>query len=254
MTILGLAIIVLISLNAMRTNAFAVPRGVLWLGILITVAPHTPWPAQILVSHLQRPFTSGAPVVWAASNVIIVLGAGVETPTTERIEANVLSRSRTLAAAVAYHACRLESSDCVVIASGGDPRNAGATEASRIETLLIQLGIPQIDIKTESASRNTFTNAQHSSELVRESYPNRNIFLVTSSLHMKRSLLYFMHFGVSATPIISDWVSPKSGLKAMTYNALLTDMALAEYVGIGRYYVYSWLGWNPPLRSPSEIL
>lgn len=255
MTTLGLMIIVLITLrNIIRADSPVAMRGGLALGLLIAVLPCTPWPAQILTDRLQQPFFAAAPIAWAASNVIVVLGAGLQTPTADRVEASLPSRSRALAAATAYHACRLESSYCVVIASGGDPHHAGATEASLIASLLIQLGIPPMDIETEDASRNTFTNAQNSGALIRENYPDSKIFLVTSSLHMKRSLLYFKHISLFPSPIIADWVSPKWGLRSIAYNTLMTDYALTEYIGIGRYYVYNWLGWNPPLSRASATL
>jgi len=32
----------------------------------------------------------------------------------------------------------------------------------------------------------------------------------------------------------------------------LTDVALHEYLGIARYHVYNWLGWNPARQRPGQ--
>ncbi len=246
MTAIGLMIIILgVIFILMRSKHSAASKGLLLIGVLMTLAPQTPWIPQILTSYLQKPFLPAISYAWSDSNVIVVLGGGIEVLPDGHNEASMPTRSRALAAATAYYACKRHSDHCTLIASGGDLHNAGTTEASCIQTILIGTGVAQADIKTEGASHNTFENAHYTAKILRENYANGKVFLVTSSLHMQRGLLYFQHFGIAATPIISEWTSSKFGFKSYEYNAFLTDLALIEFWGMGRYYIYNWLGWNP---------
>jgi len=97
------------------------------------------------------------------------------------------------------------------------------------------------DIILETASKNTWENARYSSQLLTG---NDRVYLVTSGMHMRRSILYFQHFGIDARPVRADYLSPARGWQPNAFNVLLTTAAMHEYIGVWRYYVYNALGWN----------
>jgi len=75
--------------------------------------------------------------------------------------------------------------------------------------------------------------------------------MVTSGVHLRRSLLYFAHFGMEPQPVAGDWVNPRWEPFPDSWNVMLADAAMHEYLGILRYYVYNALGLN---AAPSTRL
>ena len=67
---------------------------------------------------------------------------------------------------------------------------------------------------------------------------------MTSGLHLKRSLLYFSHFGMGCLGAPADEWQPRRSWLPLAYNLALTDFAIHEHVGILRFKVYNALGWN----------
>jgi uncharacterized SAM-binding protein YcdF (DUF218 family) len=142
-----------------------------------------------------------------------------------------------------YRACKEHSSDCKIIASGGDTHGFGTSEAELFGTQLRSLGVPPDDLLIEKRSQNTWQNAQFSAPFFEHRRFDQT-FLVTSGVHLRRSLLYFSHFGIRAMPIRADYGRPGTPILPTAYNFFLTDLALHERIGIWRYYIYNALGWN----------
>ncbi len=98
---------------------------------------------------------------------------------------------------------------------------------------------------------NTWQNAQFSRAVLEQYKPERTV-LVSSAIHLRRSLLYFAHFGMTPIPARADDLQATASPLPMAYNFALTDFALHEWIGIARYYVYNALGWNPVRINPGE--
>lgn len=94
---------------------------------------------------------------------------------------------------------------------------------------------------------NTWQNAQFARPILRQ-YGADRVLLVSSGIHLRRSLLYFAHFGIDPVPMRADYLRARLLPLPLAYNFTLTDFALHEYVGIARYYVYNALGWNSTPR------
>lgn len=190
-------------------------------------------------------------ITWGKSNAIIVLGAGTsKTKDSSIIKPSLWAFSRITAAAQLYRRCKSYSSICHILISGGNPRHHGKTEAATYRDALIALGINQTDIKLESTSKNTFQNAELTSTMLRQ-HPVEQIFLVSSGLTLKRALLYFSYFNVYPVPIPSDFVTIPLTKFPLGYNLAVSDFAAHEIIGIARFYVYNFFGWNKkPLRLP----
>lgn len=199
-----------------------------------------------LLSALQAPYlASAAPadMGWAAQNAIVLLGAGTEQAG-DKIETGTFAYGRVARTAALYGACRKAATHCAVIVSGGDAQRRGVAEAVVYAAYLEQLGVDKADLTLETSSKNTWQNAQFSAPLLKP-YAGQ-VVLVTSGIHMRRSLLYFSHFGIDARPARADYLAAKGSWFPLAYNFWVTDLALSEYIGVWRYHVYNALGWNPP--------
>jgi uncharacterized SAM-binding protein YcdF (DUF218 family) len=199
----------------------------------------------LLVRHLQSPYASEAKPHWGKHNAIVVLGAGnTKVPGKDDIiKANVMSYSRIHEAARLYLSCKKSHNVCTLILSGGDPSATGTSQAAVYRHHLLDLGVNNSDIQLEPRSRNTYENSKFTSAVLHQKFYDR-VFLVTSGIHQKRSLLYFSRFGISATPAPADYTAPWLSLVPVGYNFAVTDFAIHEYIGIIKFHVYNFLGWN----------
>ena len=106
----------------------------------------------------------------------------------------------------------------------------------------------------ERQSANTYENAVFSWELA-EPLGIRRILLVTSALHMPRSVPLFENQGFTVIPAPTDYMfteRPRSRPLLETWPDLLiglfpsagamsaTTQAIKEYIGIGVYWLRGW--------------
>ena len=133
-----------------------------------------------------------------------------------------------------------------ILISGGGSRNA-KSEAEAVSDILVSMGIPENDILAETSSRNTHENAIFSAELIKDRHPGASCLLVTSALHMKRSLGCFRKAGLNPAPFPSEhitrnykvywaeWLKPEpAGLKYW-------DRIINEWVGIVVYKIQGYI-------------
>lgn len=81
----------------------------------------------------------------------------------------------------------------------------GLHEAKQVKAILVKWGIPETDILTEEKSVNTHENAVETKKLLTQSYPHlKSFLLVTSGIHMKRSLACFEKEGLKCTAFSTD--------------------------------------------------
>ena len=203
----------------------------------------------MLLGNLQSGF---APDVahWGQRNAIILLGAGTVRTGAGTIEPSLYANGRILEAAQLYRSCKATGAECKVEVSGGDAMKLKKAEADVYALTLDRLGVPRGDMILESRSMNTFQNAQFSRPLL-AAYGADKVVLVSSAVHLKRSVLYFSHFGIRAEPVRGDYVTARYDWLPSSENIFFADFALHEYVGVARYHLYNALGWNVP-RIPED--
>lgn len=142
-----------------------------------------------------------------------------------------------------------------VILSGGRNEWMGEATPESIDmaTLMKTMGVPESAILQDSTSLNTRENALNTKQIM-EAQGIRRILLVTSAVHMPRSLLIFKKLGIDAIPAPTDFITvypdAKLGQPTAEGNILnsLPDpehlknftRVLKEYVGI---FVYRLRGW-----------
>ena len=206
-------------------------------------------------SYLLRNLQSGYPDVVAVRDAprsaIILLGNGTERVPPASVEVAPLAYGRVLKTLELYQACKLKGGSCTIVVTGGDPQHHGASEAAIYSARLRLLGVGSADILVEDRSLNTWQNAQYTAALLR-GHPVDQLYLVTSGIHLRRSLLYFDHFGLHGQPVRADYVSAMPSVIPLSYNFLVTDLAIHEYVGYWRYFVYEWMGWNVTAARPGS--
>jgi uncharacterized SAM-binding protein YcdF (DUF218 family) len=168
------------------------------------------------------------------------------------VEASLFAYGRIRKAAELYCECRHAGRECKVEVSGGDAERLGKSEAAVYADDLRQLGVDPADLLLESRSMNTWQNAQFSGPLLRAWGADR-VLLVTSGFHLRRSMLYFTHFGIQPTPVRADYLDGKMSWLPLSSNFSMTDVALHEYAGIARYHWYNAMGWNVQATKPGAL-
>ena len=180
---------------------------------------------------------------WKQNNAIILLGGGGVKLPDKGLKPTIFSYGRILEAAQLYTSCKETHAQCKIIVSGGNTRLYGKSEAEILSNELKGIGIKNADIILEPNSRNTYQNAEFTSVILK-AMKFDNMILVTSAIHMKRSLLLFSHFGIKPIPSAADYISSTLSLFPIGTNFALTDFAMHEFFGMAQFYVYNYLGWN----------
>jgi uncharacterized SAM-binding protein YcdF (DUF218 family) len=225
--------------------------GLILLTLLLFLAIACGPVPRLLLHELQDPYASTVTAPWAARNAIVVLGTGTTRASrSSPLEPPIFAYGRLARAAILYRDCKAAARQCMVLVSGGDPQKHGSAEAVVYAAVLRQLGVSADDLQVETRSLSTWQNAQFTRPMLAAYAPQR-LLLLTSGFHMRRSLLYFAHFGMKPEPVRGDEIDAMLPSWPNSWNITFSDIALHEYVGIARYYVYNMLGWNaPPVLAP----
>ena len=177
------------------------------------------------------------------ADVILVFGGVMSPPTPVHPYADLND-----AADRVWHAARLYRANkaSTIILSGGrnDWEETESSQAEIMAQFLNDLGVPRSAIVLEERSRSTYENALFCAELMRE-HGSERALLVTSALHMPRSLAVLKAAGVDAIPVATDFKLRNSIGNVLTWmpSAVALNrstLALHEWIGIA---VYSWRGW-----------
>jgi uncharacterized SAM-binding protein YcdF (DUF218 family) len=177
---------------------------------------------------------------------IVLLGGGSVTVRDWRHEGfSVLGppgAARAFEASQVYRMAR----DAWVISSGGAPGGAGVRESDAVvmRDALVQLGVPEARIILDTAWGNTHDEAVHVAPMLRSLHA-RQVVLVTSDVHMRRSIGAFRAQGVEAIPAIArdPYLSlPRREKILPTKYGLETSGAVAhEVFGIVYYRARGWI-------------
>ncbi len=216
---------------------------ILSITLLLIFAIGSGFIPELLIRNLQVYPHSHDPQ-WREDNAIILLGFGVvKWPPGNQVSVPPIGASRIQETVRLYYGCKKQSSKCKVIVSGGDTGKFGVPEAQLMAEMLKSIGVSPDDIILETQSLNTFQNAEFVTKILNQHQFNR-VVVVTSGLHMRRTLLYFSHFSIVLVPTPSDYWSVNRSVWPLSYNFAIMDIALHEYIGLIRYQIYNLMGWN----------
>lgn len=140
-----------------------------------------------------------------------------------------------------------------LLISGGDGTmlQNQEKEAVLLKNYLGSINFPLEHLHVETESKNTFENAQFSANYLIDSckidIQNTKILLITSSMHMRRSLAIFKKQGFNCIPFVTNRIS---GPRKFTFDHLILPKAeafnawyslLHELVGYTTYYFMGYL-------------
>lgn len=187
---------------------------------------------------------------------IVVLGGSTRQAAYPRplVEVNETG-DRILYAAHLYHQNAAEH----ILLTGGtiewlSPGNT-RPEAEDMAAVLAMLDVPEEALWLEPNSRNTYENALYSRAILDEADVD-TILLVTSALHMPRSVRLFEKQELNVIPAPADYIVSETdwrylwsvGLAGQTLNLIpsaenldYTTQALKEYIGLLVYGLRGWL-------------
>lgn len=99
--------------------------------------------------------------------------------------------------------------DAEIVYTGGVGRLGGnlATEADVVRMFVAEQGLPPERVRYEDRSRTTYENAVRTAEMIRPQ-PGERWLLVTSAIHMPRSMGVFRHVGLDLEPWPVDYRTP----------------------------------------------
>ena len=240
---LGLALLLLILALFLRQRSMGETLAIV-LAILILWLCSTRFVALSLVRSLEWRYLPTQEL--APADVIVVLGGGTESPQYPRpmVEVNAAG-DRVIYAAELYK----QGKASFILVSGGNIPSLDArttTPAEDMASILIRLGVPQDVIWLQPNSANTAEDAQYSCQMLKDSGITQ-VILVTSAIHMPRSVELFTMQGIQVIPAPVDYTVtqevwenlwggewPEMVLAAMPNASSLaqTTNAMKEYIGM----------------------
>lgn len=204
---------------------------ILLLLYILSIAPVS----DVLVRGLERHFVPGA---HPAGDVLVFLGGGAVTDVPDLGAVDQLS---SVSASRLMTAARLQRlTGLALILSGGRIFTAGAEEAVVAKRVLMELGIPESKILVEAHSRNTAENAKYTRVLCGEK-KWQQVILITSAMHMPRSVAFFERQGLKVVPYPCDYqVDGTIKLTALSFvpnagSLSASSAALKEYLGMAAF-------------------
>lgn len=246
MTLSALALLGLLSAAAWWSRRYWLSRSLAAIAVALFLAIGCGPLADLLLVNLQDGYVMALPIHWAPRNAIVLLTAGsTRLDDDAPLAPMVFANGRILQAAALYRRCHAAGQQCTLLVSGGDSQRHGMPESTLYAAALVSIGVPATDIQTETRSHNTYENARYSRPLLSIIEPQR-LVLVTSGIHLRRSLLMFDHFGMRPLAVAGDVLRSSFSVLPLASNVELFDAALHEYVGIAQFHVYNMLGRNTP--------
>ena len=187
------------------------------------------------------------------AEAIVVLGGSTRPADFPRPWVDVMEAGdRVLHGAQLYKAGKAPK---LILSGGRIPwKEGGPPESDDMAKIAMALGVPKVDIIEEPSSLNTYQNAVNVKAILEREGINQ-ILLVTSALHMPRSLAIFKKQGIAAIAAPTDFlvsertISEISGSRQAILLSLLPDASnladvtrvLKEYLGLVVYRLRGWL-------------
>ncbi len=248
---LGLVLLMLAWIWAKKRRNWA--RGAIAAAFLILWLGSTPLLKNSLVASLEQqnlPPRQSQELPQAAA--IVLLGGATKSADPPRPSVEISEEGDRV-----IHAARLFrlGKAPVVIPSGGRiswQGSGGPSEALDMVELLTFMGVPEGAIIPEPDSLNTRQNAVNVQRVLRERGIAGPLLLVTSAMHMPRSLAIFRKLGMEVVAAPTDfWVAGGDRQRTVrgrllsllpdVENLRLTTRAMKEYMGLVVYRLRGWL-------------
>lgn len=220
--------------------------------LIILLLGSSGWVSKSLVRSLEWQNLPTAELPQASA--IIVLGGGVKAalpprPWVELGEAG----DRIIYASRLYR----QGKAPLLVLSGGrvDWKGGGSPESADMAEIAQTMGVPASAILQDPDSHNTYQNAVNVRQILDDKGIKGSVLLVTSAMHMTRSLLIFQRLGIKVIAAPTDfqitqqniaesqnsWQAVALDLLPDTYYLNQSNKALKEYIGLIVYRLRGWL-------------
>ena len=211
-------------------------------GTLILLIFSTPMVANSLAGNLESKFEQLRS--YRHASAIVVLGGCTRSNIPPRTFAGIGAAGDRL-----VHAARLFKLGFapVIVCTGGKIPFLSDNPTSEAETMASLLnevwGIDTASIIVEKEAQTTYDHGPKLTELFQKRHMGKDIILVTSAMHMYRSVKIFKRFGFTVHPAPADFFVDKSHRSILfdllpTADALyVSTNALHEYYGIFAYKI-----------------
>ncbi|HAE05696.1 MAG TPA: hypothetical protein DCG18_02835 [Richelia sp.] len=229
-----------------KTSAFFIV-----FSLILLLVTSNAWISHLVVQSLEWQNLGVADL--PAADAIVVLGGGTKSATFPRPGVDLAEQGdRIIYAAQLYRQKKAPT----IILSGGrlDWHESITPESTDMAVVLNSFGVPQKAIIEEPNSLNTYQNARNVRKIA-DKNGIKKIILITSAVHMPRSLLIFKRQGMNVIPAPTDFlvseekirglgITPKAAILSLipdVNNLHELTLALKEYLGILIYYLQGWL-------------
>lgn len=232
-----------------------------WRTWLITLALATLWLggnriiSMLLVRSLEWRYPSLDNAALPTADAIVVLGGGTQEQMPPRPFQEVgEAGDRMIYGAYLYR--QGVAPQIIVSGARGPYANPGGVPESEVMAdLLVFFGVPRDAVILESVSMNTYENGIETTRILQERGLS-DIVLVTSAMHMPRSMAIFQNLDLEPIPAPTDFLLTESdwayytqpnlwvqlmGLLPQADHLAMTSDALKEMIGIAVYRLRGWL-------------
>ena len=241
--------IVLLILAAALSKRRKLSMGCMWAAVAVLFVCGNEQVVAIFARNLESRYP--APEMIPKSDCIVVLGGGTlsRIPPRSTVEVNEAG-NRVLYGAHLFRQGKAPKIICTGAGQSGSINQR--SEAADMAELLMMLGVPEEAIITETKARNTHEHAVNLCQLL-AAQQFKHVLLVTSAMHMPRSLAVFRRFCPniefiaaptdfrSAARGVAGWYNQLCHFVPTPRNLLDCSDALHEYFGIVYYRFRGWL-------------
>ena len=228
--------------------------GAIAIALFILFFTSNPTVSKKFVSSLELRYLPPSPMPNA--DAIVVLGGATEPKLPPRPWVEVKEQGDRI-----LYGARLHNeghADTLILSGGRVTWRGGSSgkdsEAQDMKQFAMAMNVPEADILLEDTSLNTRENAVNVQKILEEKSLN-SVLLVTSALHMPRSVAIFKKLGINIIPAPTDYLVSTESYENVNTTwqgrilALFPDAeaqaqftrALKEYVGFAFYRLRGWV-------------
>jgi uncharacterized SAM-binding protein YcdF (DUF218 family) len=219
----------------------------------------TPIGAGLLVGGLSRGLTRITTREQAdQADAVVVLGGGTSTVMVGHETGGALTLASLLRSLEGARVFKLIGARILIVSGGiARPDRQLQPECELMRDVVVRDGVPPAAVVEESHSMNTRDQARAIGPILRR-YGSRRFVLVTSPMHMRRSVAVFRAAGLdplaSVAPVRSEYLPPPPWLLPNDDSFALSDAAVYDYVALVYYWSRGWLRPSPAqVPAPSRV-
>jgi uncharacterized SAM-binding protein YcdF (DUF218 family) len=248
----GLTFLLLV-LALIARNKKKLRNGLIIFALVLVYLSGNRWVAVSLARSLEWRYFP--PAEFTDTRVAVLLSGGTESMQYPRTMVEVNSAGdRVLYAAHLYNQGKIDT----ILLTGGYIPWAGSdrlSPADEMKEILMLMGVPESAMWIEPDSLNTYENALFSAEILRENDID-TVLLITSAMHMPRSVPLFEAQGITVIPAPADYTVTREGWESLwngsfesvltglipsSGNISLTTNVMKEYIGMAVYSLQGWM-------------